>query len=82
MAEQGEERKNKKRGLCSVVKKHVKKKAKVRHTKKSVFFGFECPHCPQALAGDTPEQRHDKFLQRLCLCKKATYESTRKGHSL
>ena len=43
-----------------------------------VRYGFECQHCPRDDTNDKDEQKADKHLQRLCLCKKKTYESKRK----
>ena len=56
------------------------KEPKIRKKKKNeevtVWYGFECKHCPKDDSEDTEEP--DKQLQRLCICKKKTYDSDRK----
>ena len=54
------------------------KKKKKKNEEVVVRYGFECQHCPKDDTNDTDEQKADKHLQRLCLCKKKTYESKRK----
>ena len=55
-----------------------KKKKKKKNEEVVVWYGFECQHCPKDDTNDTDEQKADKHLQRLCICKKKTYESKRK----
>ena len=80
--------KNKKRAASVAVidslSKPRKKKRKLNPDEKLVFYGFECTAegCPQDAEGDTEVERHDKFLQRVCVCKESTYNKSAKGHSL
>ena len=55
---------------------------KKRRQEKSVYYGFECPYCPQTMESDSEQLVENKYLQRLILCRKKTYDSTNKGHSL
>ena len=55
-----------------------KKKKTKKNEEVVVKYGFECEHCPKDGTDDTDKQKADKYLQRLCLCKKKTYESDRK----
>ena len=59
-----------------------KKKKKPKKDEKIVWYGFECPYCPQNFVKDSEQEAEDKYLQRLVLCRKKTYESKNKGHSL
>ena len=61
-------------------KTHSSRKKKKQE--KVVFYGFECPYCPQTVENDSEQEVEDKYLQRLILCRKSTYNSTNKGHSL
>ena len=59
-----------------------KKKKRRKNSDKVVFWGFEPPHCLQKCENDSVQEEEDKYLQRLIICRKKTYESTNKGHSL
>ena len=65
-------------------KRPIKSKSsrKKRREEKSVYYGFECPYCPQSMENESEQLAEDKYLQRLILCRKKTYDSTNKGHSL
>ena len=58
--------------------KEPKKKKTKKNEEVVVRYGFECEHCPKDGTDDTDKQKAEKHLQRLCLCKKKTYESDRK----
>ena len=55
--------------------KEPKKKKTKKNEEVVVWYGFECEHCPKDGTDDTDKQKADKHLQRLCLCKKKTYET-------
>jgi len=58
------------------------KKKKRKKDEKVVWYGFECPYCPQNSAIDSEKEVENKYLQRLVLCREKAYESKSKGHSL
>ena len=58
--------------------KEPNKKKRKKNEEVVVWYGFECKHCPKDDIDDTDEQKADKHLQRLCICKKKTYDSDRK----
>ena len=43
---------------------------KKRRQEKSVYYGFECPYCPQTMESDSEQLVENKYLQRLILCRK------------
>ena len=70
---------------CGKQKRKLPRKTHSSRKKKQekvVFYGFECPYCPQTVENDSEQEVEDKYLQRLILCRKSTYNSTNKGHSL
>ena len=62
--------------------KSTSSKKRKYEAEKVLFYGFECVHCPQDKASDSEKEKENKYLQRLILCRKTTYDSTNKGHSL
>ena len=57
-------------------------KKRKRDEEKVVYYGFECTHCPKEKSSDSEIEKQRKYLQRLILTRKTTYESNSKGHSL
>ena len=50
--------------------KEPKKKKTKKNEEVVVWYGFECKHCPKDDTDDTNEEKADKHLQRLSLCKR------------
>ena len=46
------------------------------------YYGFGCTHGPTEKSSDSDTEKQQKYLQRLILTRKTTYDSESKGHSL
>ena len=57
-------------------------KKRKREEEKVLYYGFECIHCPKDKSSDSDKEKQEKYLQRLILTRKSTYDSESKGHSL
>ena len=73
-------RKAKRKRTPSIVAKGNKKRK--RDVEKVLYYGFECSHCPQEKSSDSDKEKERKYLQRLILTRKTSYESKSKGNSL
>ena len=64
----------------SLVAKGNKKRK--RDKQKVLYYGFECIHCPKEKSSDSDKEKERKYLQRLILTRKTTYEKKSKGNAL